>query len=72
MSRSRRRTPIFGITTCESEKPDKQAWHRRWRRAAKQRGDHGEFDDERLHSDAWNMGKDGKQYRPDCPDMMRK
>jgi len=32
MSRSVRKNPIMGITTCRSEKEDKQIWHKRWRR----------------------------------------
>ncbi|QIG48397.1 hypothetical protein G5V57_12070 [Nordella sp. HKS 07] len=35
MSRSRRKTAIFGITTAESDKRFKQAEHRRERRAVK-------------------------------------
>ncbi|WP_282811691.1 hypothetical protein [Thauera humireducens] len=31
MSRSRRKTPIVGHTTCHSEREDKKLWHQRWR-----------------------------------------
>ena len=31
MSRSRRKTPIVGHTTCGSEREDKKFWHQRWR-----------------------------------------
>ena len=31
MSRSRRKTPIFGHTNSRSERKDKQLWHQRWR-----------------------------------------
>ena len=31
MSRSRRKTPIFGITTATSEAEDKRLWHKRLR-----------------------------------------
>lgn len=31
MSRSRRKTPIVGHTTCRSEREDKKLWHQRWR-----------------------------------------
>jgi len=31
MSRSRRKTPIIGITTCRSERADKAIWHQRLR-----------------------------------------
>lgn len=37
MSRSRRKTPITGITTARSEKFDKQRWHRAYRHAERQR-----------------------------------
>ena len=36
MSRSRRKTPIIGITTAESEKAEKQANHQRERRRVRQ------------------------------------
>lgn len=31
MSRTRRKTPIVGHTTCGSEREDKKLWHQRWR-----------------------------------------
>jgi hypothetical protein len=31
MSRSRRKTPMFGYTTATSEAEDKRIWHKRWR-----------------------------------------
>jgi hypothetical protein len=31
MSRSLRKTPIFGHTTARSEADDKRLWHKRWR-----------------------------------------
>lgn len=31
MSRSRRKTPVYGYSTAESEAADKHIWHRRWR-----------------------------------------
>jgi len=59
MSRSRNKNPIFGHTTCKSEKQDKKLWHRRFRRNRKQ---DIENTDIRYHSNPWSMGKDGKQY----------
>lgn len=64
MSRSHRRTPIIGMTTAESEKADKVAWHRRFRarvraalaRAAEDMPHHYEV------SDPWTMAKDGRQW----------
>lgn len=35
MSRSRKKTPITGVTLAESEKQDKAASHRRYRRVLK-------------------------------------
>ena len=32
MSRSIRKTPIFGHTTARSEADDKRLWHKRWRK----------------------------------------
>ena len=31
MSRSVKKIPIVGITTCCSERHDKKIWHKRWR-----------------------------------------
>lgn len=72
MSRSRRKTPIIGYTTCRSEKQDKQIWHRRWR--ARERTAMDSIAPESLDtflpllenqvSSVWAMGKDGKQYWP--------
>lgn len=77
MSRSRRKTPIFGITNAESDKPFKAAEHRRERRSTRsmlvkvQDGDHRS-----LHSkafgDPWKSDKDGKHYFPGDIRMMRK
>jgi hypothetical protein len=36
MSRSRKKTPITGVTLAESEKQDKAASHRRYRRTLKE------------------------------------
>jgi hypothetical protein len=65
MSRSRRRTPICGITTADSEKRDKQIANRRLRRAVSRvlRSD-AEADvlpHRRELSNPWLMDKDGKQ-----------
>lgn len=68
VSRSRRKTPVTGVTTAPSEKQDKRAYNRRYRRASRQvvRGT-GELAGEqkplprlREHSNPWDMGKDGK------------
>lgn len=66
MSRSRRRTPVCGITTAASEKQDKVAAHRRERRQV-----HAVLGVEpardvlphrRELSNVWTYAKDGKQY----------
>jgi len=70
MSRSRRKTPIVGYTTCRSERADKIIWHQRLR--AHERTGLTGADAERLEawlpvsehqvSNPWSMGKDGRQY----------
>lgn len=72
MSRSRRKTPIMGITTCNSERQDKQIWHKRWRARERTSLNSTPFDEldcylpvlEKQVSNVWDMGKDGKQYWP--------
>ncbi len=72
MSRSRRKTPIVGYTTCSSERQDKKIWHQRWRareRTALNGTNLDNFDAylpmlENQVSSIWDMGKDGKQYWP--------
>lgn len=67
MSRSFKRTPIHGITKCESEKQDKQKANRLFRRMNKISIAKGK--DSPIHlkevSDVWKFGKDGKRYDPD-------
>ena len=71
VSRSKRKTPIFGHTTAVSEKEDKTLWHRAFRRAMKQFLD--DKNDIRHYSDPWGMSKDGKQYYKQATDEdMRK
>lgn len=71
MSRSKRKMPIMGFTTAQSEKADKAAWHRRDRRAAKLNiASEGQDYVDRSHrenSNPWSMAKDGRQYCPDAP-----
>ena len=64
MSRSRRRTPITGTCVCRSERADKVAWHRRFRRAvtAAMRREAEVMPHVREVSDVWGFGKDGKTY----------
>jgi hypothetical protein len=70
MSRSRRKTPIFGIATVASERQDKDLWHRRFRlheRLALVRSAGNGFEAHQTvlaHdvSDPWAMGRDGHRY----------
>jgi len=75
MSRSRRTTPIIGITTAVSEKQDKAQWHRQYRRAENQRmvaEPESEPHHIRRFFNPWNMAKDGKGWCANRPDLMRK
>ena len=63
MSRSRKHTPICGMTTARSEKDDKQRANRLHRRLNKIKINQDKDPvDLRLVSDVWLMAKDGKQY----------
>lgn len=65
MSRSRRKTPIRGITSAVSEHYDKQAWHRSYRAAVRRQlatEPDSELPHHREFSDPWRMAKDGKGY----------
>lgn len=65
MSRSKRKKPIFGITTSESEAEDKRLWHKRMRARVREQLHH-EPDPQPIHENAvgsvWAMSKDGKHY----------
>jgi hypothetical protein len=74
MSRSRRRTPITGITTASSEKQDKRLANRKLRRVTNEmlRGSDLEDDltlpDIREVSNVYSFAKDGKCWHdPDDP-----
>lgn len=69
MSRSRRKTPISGITTATSEAFDKATWHRAFRRAENQRlqsDSSGEPRHFHEFSSPWRMQKDGKHWWSDA------
>jgi hypothetical protein len=78
MSRSKRKTPISGITTADSEKDDKRIYNRRFRNAHKRFLKNGSVSEPephiREHRDPWSMAKDGKtQFDPKkYPELMRK
>ncbi len=70
VSRSKRKTPIMGMTSAVSEAQDKAIWHRAYRRAERQRLQSQPFSDPhsfREFSDPWGMDKDGKQYCEKMP-----
>ena len=73
MSRSRRKKPIFGNTTSDSEKRDKVIYHRRYRRRVEnaireslQSGDEATFPHPDEVGDTWTWNKDGKTYWKDA------
>ncbi|MGB7201199.1 MAG: hypothetical protein WBD16_02910 [Pyrinomonadaceae bacterium] len=77
MSRSRRKSPIRGITSSESEKNDKRIYNRRFRRAQKQvltANTESELSVLRNYSNPWLMNKDGKARFDSTkfPKLMRK
>lgn len=66
MSRSRRRTPICGLTTARSEADDKRIWHKRARARIRMLIHRAGADDtpvldQREVSNPWSMAKDGRQ-----------
>ena len=79
MSRSKRKTPVCGVTTSPSEKDDKKQCYRKMRRATKEalREDPDEATPPehcREVFNKWLIAKDGKQrFDPtDWPAGMRK
>ncbi len=77
MSRSRRKTPIIGMTLAETDKPYKVREHRAERRAGRSLLSAGiDQDDRRLHSKTYGESnfsdKDRKQYLRNSPREMRK
>ncbi|CAN5889496.1 hypothetical protein BH18ACI4_BH18ACI4_01560 [soil metagenome] len=66
MSRSKKKTPIRGISSACSEKQDKRNYNRRFRRLCKQLLDLNLDADPLPHlrecSNPWDMDKDGKRW----------
>lgn len=64
MSRSRKKHPFTSICVCESEKADKQASHRAYRRVIRERLHTDPLAELLPHwyeySDPWAWGKDGR------------
>ncbi|HST62298.1 MAG TPA: hypothetical protein VLK84_26580 [Longimicrobium sp.] len=77
MSRSRRKTPVAGITTSDSEKQDKRLANRRLRRRVREilpAEPDGVLPALREVSSVWCFDKDGKmRFDPEShPRLMRK
>lgn len=68
MSRSLRKTPIFGMTTACSGKAFKRAEHHRERAAVRTRlgadCDAATLPGAKTFGDPWHGGKDGKKWKP--------
>lgn len=63
MTRSFKKSPVRGITTAVSEKPDKVAAHRRTRRSSRQAIVQDiEPKDPKATEDRWDYAKDGKRW----------
>ncbi|CAM3690989.1 hypothetical protein [Sphingobacterium prati] len=64
MSRSVRKTKIFGITNTESEKQDKRRWNRTFRKVCKKliRLEKEAPIKVRSITEVWDGAKDGKRY----------
>jgi hypothetical protein len=73
MSRSRRRTPITGITCAKTDKPFKKAEHQRERTAVRHALASGSDDlpDPKKFGNPWAAPKDGKYWSAD-PKVLRK
>ncbi|MDQ1151845.1 hypothetical protein QE382_003829 [Sphingobacterium zeae] len=64
MSRSVRKTKIFGITTSESEKQDKRRWNRTFRKVFRKLVLSEKVANHKIHSvtEVRSGQKDGKRY----------
>ena len=78
MSRSKKRTPVCGLTGARSEKQDKRLYNRRYRRICKQLIHVAPARELlpllREYSNPWAMAKDGKFWfdPKQRPKLMRK
>ncbi len=64
MSRSVRKTKIFGYTTAKTEKQDKRRWNRTFRKVSKKLIRLGKDAPIKLQgvTNVWDGAKDGRQY----------
>lgn len=71
MSRSYRKTPIFGITCSDSEKYEKRIINRKFRKKTKDMIQKGNYEKLPFNlnqiEDVWSMSKDGKYYWNEAP-----
>jgi len=67
MSNSKKKTPIFGITTAASEKLDKRRWNKTFRRIAKIQIARQKELPHKISAvtNVWDGDKDGKTYVKD-------
>lgn len=75
MSRSIRKTKIFGITSAKSEKQDKRLWNRKFRKVCKKLicQEKEAPNNIKAVTDVWSGSKDGKIFRHNIPQKyMRK
>ena len=75
MSRSKKKTPKLGFSSSPSEKKDKQAANRVFRRNSKQQINSGKepLTDINEVITTWEMAKDGKRYvkKPNAKQMRK-
>ncbi|MFD1770647.1 hypothetical protein [Sphingobacterium suaedae] len=64
MSRSIRKTKIFGITSAETEKQDKRLWNRKFRKVCKKLILKNKETPVKVNAvtNVWDGAKDGKKY----------
>ena len=75
MSRSIKKTPVSTIAACKSQKADKKAASRRFRRITKMHLQEGKevLPKKSIEiTDSYDLGGDGKVYRPDDINWNRK
>ncbi len=70
MSRSRRKSPVMGVTCARSEEDDKQLYNRALRRINRRKlaeaGENAIYRNKREIMDVWSMNKDGKmRFNPE-------
>lgn len=69
MSRSIRKTKIFGVASAKSEKQDKRLWNRKFRKVCKKLicQDKEPPNSIKAVTDVWSGAKDGKIFRKNIP-----